>query len=377
MSGASAPPVTVVVDGIVFRMAPSGGVARVFREVLPRVAGTGAAQIELIVERGSRDVPVGPGIRQIRTPAVDDILRPRRVWWAVTPAVRAVVQRATTDAPGGIWHSTYFTTPVAWHGAEVVTVHDMIYELYPRHFPKDAGEWFRRQKRKSVARATRVICVSQTTADDVCELLAVRPEMVTVTPLGVAPEFRVLETERPTGCPYVLYVGLRHWLKGWESLVRGLAGWSRGAEVGLVTVGPPLDSAERRLLEALGLGDRVTTVSGVGDDALVRLYNGALAFASPSRYEGFGIPLLEALACGCPLVASRIPSSLEVAGDCAVYFEPGDGEGLADALERAVTEGRDAPRVAAGIARAAGFTWDACAARTASVYTGVAGLDRG
>jgi glycosyltransferase involved in cell wall biosynthesis len=114
-------------------------------------------------------------------------------------------------------------------------------------------------------------------------------------------------------------------------------------------------------------------MSGVDDAALCRLYNHASAFVYPSLSEGFGIPLLEALACGCPVAASRIPSTEEVAGDCAHYFDAADPDGFRAALEAALAEGRDPAAVGRRLGRAVQFSWDRTAAETLAVYRRASG----
>ena len=98
------------------------------------------------------------------------------------------------------------------------------------------------------------------------------------------------------------------------------------------------------------------------------LYNRALAFIYPSLYEGFGIPLLEAMACGCPIVASRIPSTIEVAGDCPVYFNPNDVEELISALDIIIPEGRNSKRTRSGLERVKKYSWQKTAEQTLEVY---------
>jgi len=118
----------------------------------------------------------------------------------------------------------------------------------------------------------------------------------------------------------------------------------------------------------LGIQNRVHLLTDVDDEELCRLYDQADAFVYPSLYEGFGIPLLEAMACGCPVVASRIPSTIEVAGMCPVYFESAEVESLLAAFDMALSEGRDSERVRSGFERVKSYSWDKTAKQTLEVY---------
>ena len=124
---------------------------------------------------------------------------------------------------------------------------------------------------------------------------------------------------------------------------------------------------EQRLLD-LGVQDNVRLLTNVDDDTLRFLYNRAAAFIYPSLYEGFGIPLLEAMACGCPIVASKIPSTLEVAGDCPVYFEPENVASLVAALDEALIEGTDSGRVQSGLEHVKRYSWERTTKETLEVY---------
>jgi len=249
----------------------------------------------------------------------------------------------------------------------------MIHELFPHPSRSRLDEGFRRQKRRCVEEADLVICISETTRSDLLAVYGI-PEMRTrVIPLGCNERFEVLQDatvsdERPTDGPYLLYVGERYHYKGFETLMRAYAVWDRHHEAGLVVVGPTWSRQESEELKRLKIGERVVHMGYVDDRTLCVLYNRALALVYPSLYEGFGLPLLEAMACGCPIVASRIPSTIEVAGDYPSYFEPGDEESLLAALDKSLIEGRPSPRLTEGVARAKRFSWNDTATQTLTVY---------
>jgi glycosyltransferase involved in cell wall biosynthesis len=236
----------------------------------------------------------------------------------------------------------------------VLTVQDLSFERDPSVLRPWERLVFRRFVPWSVRRAARVLAISKRTKADVAELYGVE---AVVTPLGVDASFA------PGAAPdsYVLLVG------SVEPRKNPLAAVEAAREVGrpLVVAGPVRDEALARELRARGADLR----GYVPKDELARLYRGAACLVFPSRYEGFGLPLVEAMASGTPVVAAPDAALREVAGDAAVFAEPA---ALADGVRRALAERERL--VAAGLERAQHFTWEETARRTVAVYREVLGL---
>ena len=135
-----------------------------------------------------------------------------------------------------------------------------------------------------------------------------------------------------------------------------------------MAVGKAWSKDEQRCMENLKIRDKVHLLTNIDDPDLCLLYNQAVAFVYPSLYEGFGIPLLEAMACGCPVIASRIPSTLEVAGEHPIYFEPAEVASLLEALDTALLEGRDSARVYSGLEWVKQYSWERTTEQTLEVY---------
>ncbi|MBC7078478.1 MAG: glycosyltransferase family 4 protein, partial [Synergistales bacterium] len=176
------------------------------------------------------------------------------------------------------------------------------------------------------------------------------------------------EPIKPTHRPFLLYVGNRRDHKNFSWLVEAFALWRARREVDLVVAGAPWLPAEQDHLRKLGIDGQVHLVTGIDDKHLCSLYNQAAAFVFPSLYEGFGLPVLEAMACGCPVVASRIPSTVEVAGQCPIYFEIDDIPSLHVAFERALSEGRNSVRTRHGLEWVKRYSWDKTAADILNIY---------
>jgi glycosyltransferase involved in cell wall biosynthesis len=233
----------------------------------------------------------------------------------------------------------------------VVTIHDLSFERDPEAMPARHRRVFRRVVPRAARNARRVIAVSERTKRDLVDLYGIPPGRIMVTPHGVDPAFGPGEV---AGGGYLLYVGAIQARKD------PLAAARAAAEVGLplVVAGPEREPALARELEAAGADLR----GYVEKAELAALYRGAAALVLPSRYEGFGLPVLEAMASGTPVVATDDPALREVAGDAAVYA----GGDLAAAIRTALAE-RDG-LVAAGLERAKLFSWDEAVRRTLAVY---------
>jgi glycosyltransferase involved in cell wall biosynthesis len=251
-------------------------------------------------------------------------------------------------------HCPTFRGPVRSRVPVVVTVHDLAVLRHPGTF----NQWTRRYSRFAVPRVARaarhVIAVSEFTKREIVELLAVAPERITVIPNGVGAPF--VPAGPAAEGDYVLAVGTLEPRKnlavsqqaakrlGVELRVVGARGWG-GVEIG-------------------------GWLGRVSDDELAALYRGARCLVYPSLYEGFGIPVLEAMACGTPVVTSAGGATEEVAGGAAVLADPHDPAAVAAAIEEAEAR-RDELRVR-GLERAAQFTWERAAAETRAVYEAAA-----
>ena len=244
-----------------------------------------------------------------------------------------------------------YALPLGYRGRSVVTVHDLSFETDVGGMSRFERMVFRAVVPRAVKRANAVFVVSERTKRDVISHYGTAESRLVVPPNGVDPRYRPGLGSHD----YVLFVGAIH------SRKEPLAALAAARDVGLplVVAGPARDEALASALRAGGADLR----GYVTPDELLGLYRGAAALVLPSRFEGFGLPVAEAMACGTPVVLSSEPALREVAGEAGVYAVDGD---YSAALRQALSE--RAERSALGVARAAQFTWAETARKTAATY---------
>ena len=272
-----------------------------------------------------------------------------------------------------IVHRTYYRHAAPYRGKhiEIVTLYDLTYFRFPDLFP--GGEIVQARMRLAVRRAAHAICISHNTRADAIQWLSVDATRSSVIPLGVNPPYSV--TASPSiPSPYILFLGARDGYKNFDLVLRAFAESPRLNGLSLIAFGGgPFHKAQLEMIANLGLIDRVHWRQG-GDRALAAAYAHAACLVYPSLYEGFGLPLLEAMSYGCPVVCSNTSSLPEIALNAAEYFDPKTPDTLTNALLRIlVNPSRRKQLIEAGRSHSAAFTWDQCAEQTLTVYRQIAG----
>lgn len=282
-----------------------------------------------------------------------------------------------------IFHVPHYNAPVFYGGKLVVTIQDIIHLKFPQYLPSGKAYLYARYMlRKVVGKAVTVITTSCHTRSDIIEELKVPAEKIRVIPLGVHERFHQIEDESSLagfrnkyGLPesLILYVGN---LKAHKNLLMLLEAFKllkmeeKIRETIVVTTGGnPVPKELVRKVFNDGMKGWVKFLPSISDDEMPLLYNCARVFVFPSLYEGFGLPPLEAMACGVPVVASNAASLPEVLGDAAVMCDPEDAGSFKNAIHKLLTD--DSGRgelVAAGMKRASSFSWAETARKTIDVY---------
>ncbi|EQD24050.1 MAG: hypothetical protein D084_Lepto4C00616G0006, partial [Leptospirillum sp. Group IV 'UBA BS'] len=233
----------------------------------------------------------------------------------------------------GVYLTPGFNPPAYSKVPFVVTIHDLIHLKVPEERGAMRRLYYEVVVKPALSRAFCVLTVSEFSRREILEWSKLAPFRVRVAQNGVSPEFSPEGSARDPGYPYFLYVGNRKPHKNLEMLLTALSRARLPDPFRLAVGGSPTPEFSARL-RRLGLGERVVFLGRMSDRDLPSVYRGARALLFPSVYEGFGLPVLEAMACGTPVLASRIPAVEEVAGEAACLLPPGDPEAWKEAMER-------------------------------------------
>jgi glycosyltransferase involved in cell wall biosynthesis len=283
----------------------------------------------------------------------------------------AVLSLLSRQVRADITHAIYFLPPLV-RGASVVTIHDISFERHPEFFGRSSLWRDRLLIRDAARRATKIVTVSETSRRDLIELWRLSPDRVVAIPNGVSPSFQPLSDPTPfdpaVRALRVLAVGTLQPRKNLPRLVDAVALVAREMPVELRVVGPDCLQA-KRIQDRLGGVAAVEIAGYVSDEQLVAEYQRADVFVYPSLYEGFGLPIIEAMASGIPVVTSTAGSLPEVAGDAALIVDPLDVAAIASAIYRIASDSSLRERLRTlGLARSAQFTWRDAARAHLDVY---------
>ncbi|GAB3505994.1 hypothetical protein GCM10027341_38450 [Spirosoma knui] len=282
------------------------------------------------------------------------------------------LRKGTFDILHPTYYDPYFLDYVK-HKPYVITVLDMIHEKFSTVYKELAHDKKMVHWKKSViVNATKLIAISENTKRDIIDIYGISPEKIQVIHLAnslLVNNAEQDDTSLNTGCPYLLFVGNRGFYKNFNQLITAIAPLLKRHDINLICAGGgAFTKNELELITDLGVTSRVQQ-QPINDRKLVSLYKHAIAFIFPSLYEGFGIPVLEAFACGCPNVLTDSSSLPEVGGDAALYMDSTDNDSISNAIEKILTDSSlRASLIAKGNERLKHFSWTRTVEETIGLY---------
>lgn len=366
----------VLVDGSVYRFAPSGGAFVYLNELFKHFPTHPDLTIELVAPAGTALPRVSAPVQSAPLPTLSwlpqgrlkESLRPlkntlERLFWN-----KHVKEKA-------IYHSVWYYPFPNPQVPSVVMVHDLISEKFPDLYPKEFNTQVNEKKKESIFHATHFIAVSERTKWDLVEYYGVDPHKVDVVYHGVDhASFFPTHLKRNTP-PYFLYVGGRLNHKNFSRFAKAFRHSKVFASHQVICAGFPWSEEEKNFLVVQGLSEKISLIESPSTEKLRELYQNAEAFVFPSLYEGFGIPIIEAMACGTPVLCSNTGPMPEIAQRAALYFDPFSEEEIATALTKVAEPEFKTQLRNAGLKRAQSFSWEKTAEQTLKVYRKILDLD--
>lgn len=357
----------VLYDGEKFETQTAGGISAYFGQLISHLPDGVEATIALR-QAVSLYLPDQDHAKRIRPRAFRSKLLS---WWAERATFGAALRSGRYD----LIHPTYYRTVMIddvsrLPGRVALTVHDMVHEIF--HDRIDPYGTHAAIKRRAIDRADAIICVSENTKRDLQRFYRVPDDRISVIyEAPVVDATGEADSEEPVPELYFLYVGSRDAAyKNFALALDGIAALTgRFPDLRLLVVGSPFEDVDRQEIGRRNLADRVVHLGHLSTARLAGVYRGSLALLYPSLYEGFGIPPLEAMACGTPVIASSVASLPEVVGDAGFLIETGKPDDFVDAMTLVLTDERERQRIVElGRRRVGMFNWTKTAAETASVY---------
>ena len=363
----------VLYDGVIYRIQKYGGVVRYFNDLIHHLP----ASVHPILLAPNRPAvpPTHPNLSTF-------IETCESILWPIKPLRKKIIARRSynrilREKPDVI-HPTYYYSSLRNLNQRiktptVLTVYDLIHERFPAQMDPYGKQV--KLKKMALERADAIICISESTKADLQKYYRIPDERITVIHLGC--EFNAIQNPPEAAeRPYLLYVGERNFYKNFERTAEAFAKVHQAhPELQLRCIGgQEFSAAENRMFHEHGIQDSITRAGHIEDGLIQKVYAQAVAVVYPSLYEGFGIPILEGMTCGTPVLTSNRSSMPEVAGDAAILFDPYSCDQIAEAMMAVVEDAGLRQRlIEAGRKRAQSFSLTKSANATLEVYQSVSG----
>jgi mannosyltransferase len=334
----------IVFDGIIYSIQQHGGITTYFNELVNGVS----SKI--------------PGCELLLYSEKEELNVPKK---KLDPRFLERYRKPVGITEGAIFHSSYYRISNARKVKNVITIYDFTYEKFGKFPSRDVH---RMQKSYAINNADAILCISESTRQDLFELYPrIEKSRVFVTHLAMSDSFHLLNEDQRNkfSTPFVLFVGGR---QGYKNFVSAIGAVALVKDLKLVFVGGgPVTADENKLLAEL-LPGRFEHKGAISSEALNTLYNTAVALLYPSQYEGFGIPILEAMAAGCSVIATRVSSIPEVSGDSAILLDSPNPEAISEAIDHLMNEENNLKLQSLGAKQILNFGWNITVDQTIAIY---------
>lgn len=365
----------VLYDHQIFTSQIYGGISRYFFELLKNIKNNDEVECELSVRYSNNNY-----LKELNNLSYKTFLENysfRGKDRLLNILTKKVSKKYISKKDYDIFHPTYYDPYFLNYSGRkpfVLTIHDMIHEIYPEMFPlKDKTA---ERKKLLAQKATKIIAVSENTKKDIIRFFNIDANKIEVIHLGSS--FNVngnsdIKIDISLPKKYILFVGDRNGYKNFELFIKAITPLLiEDDELKVICVGGRgFKEVEKEKFKRLNIANEVSQYS-VNDNVLECLYRKAVAFVSPSLYEGFGIPILEAFSCGCPVMVSNASSFPEVAGDAAIYFDPTEKLSMLHSIQKVIYDNNlRIELIYKGYQRVKKFTWEKTAKKTKKLYSSV------
>lgn len=350
----------LLLDNIIFHLQKIGGISIYWKELLKRAISDSEVELQFISENREVDNYI---YKELLSEVPELLNIPTIKSWINHRYLPLIPMKLQSNV---IFHSSYYRALWNNKAKKVLTVHDFIYEHFDHGLKKSVHSF---QKAVALLNADIVICISENTKQDLITLYPKFSEKdIRIIYNGVSNGYFPIKEnklDKQNVRPYLLVVGNRVGCKNFGATMDAYINYL-ATDYDLIIVGKPLNEDERRTLkECL---NQIKIMTGVSEDELNRLYNDAHALIFPSTYEGFGIPIIEAMKAGCPVITTKESCIKEVAGDGGVYMDSLDAKGIIDAVKRINNPQYRKERINSGLIHSSQFSWDKTYEKVKNIY---------
>lgn len=362
-------------DGIIYSWQKNGGgISRYFSEIIKKCSGVKEIHATLLLSKPFYEVSFkNISIQKIGCyPFLNEkgFLYIKKIFFYIN---RFFINKYFKNINEGIFHSTYYTTYSNLKIPQVVTVYDMTHEKFPHLFNSLGAKRFIKNKKKSIEKADAIICISEATKKSLIKFCKVDERKISVIHLGISNDFlnknHSISHQINFDKPYFLFVGSRELYKNFDFFIKTFSKWNKNKDYDIILIGKKLSQKEKYLIQKLNLKNQVHDIGFVSDDILSEYYNKSIAFVFPSLDEGFGLPIVEALASEALVLASDIEVFREIGKEMIIYFDPKDSKSLIDALDNSLKISRIEKNFHTNSEYVKNeFTWEKCFNKTIQVY---------